>query len=62
MKVPQLDAAVQPLETATPPATHLKHVSMPADMTVVGQVPVALPTLQLMAWAEATRTMAKKAT
>ena len=55
-------AAVHPAATATPFVTHLVHVSMRAVRSTAGQVPVALPTLQLRAWAEATRTMAKMAT
>lgn len=53
----------QPLAEATPAATHLKQVSISAPRSTPGQVPgVAVATLQLRAWAEATRTMAKMAT
>ena len=53
----------QPLAEATPAATHLKQVSISAPRSTPGQVPgVEFATLQLRAWAEATRTMAKMAT
>ncbi len=53
----------QPLAEATPLATHLKQVSTSAPRSTPGQVPgVTVATLQLRAWAEATRTMAKMAT
>ena len=52
----------QPLAEATPLATHLKQVSISAPRSTPGQVRSSLTTLQLRAWAEATRTMAKMAT
>ena len=62
MVLPPAPVEEQPLEEATPLDTHLKQVSISAPRSTPGQVRSALMTLQLRAWAEATRTMAKMAT
>jgi hypothetical protein len=42
--------------------THLEHVSIPEGKACEGQTLTAVPTLHEIAWAEATRTVAKMAT
>ena len=59
-----VDAQALLITAVSPPlfTTHLEHVSIPEVKVCEGQTLTAVPTLHAIAWAEATRTVAKMAT
>lgn len=59
-----VDAQPLLITAVSPPlfTTHLEHVSIPEVKVCEGQTLTAVPTLHAIAWAEATRMVAKMAT
>ena len=59
-----VDAQALLITAVSPPlfTTHFEHVSIPEVKVCEGQALTAVPTLHAIAWAEATRTVAKMAT